>query len=123
MNKILEAHERSDYAKPLSGRPATVSRNANLPANTGITDPYLAFAAQESGQDILGDMVRFVKGDYLVGTNKEEMRAGVDFMAAVDAIVLGFVRWLGKQQVERCLGRLSDGFREPEREELGHLDE
>jgi hypothetical protein len=48
---------------------------------------------------------------------------GSEFLAAIDAIVVGWQRWLGKQQVEKRLGRLSDGFIEPAREELGHTDE
>jgi hypothetical protein len=120
MNKLVEAHDRGDFARP-PGLPATISRTASLPATTGIADPFLAFAASESGQDILGKLIRFSKGDYLC--DKSVVPTGTDMVAAVDALVVGWVRWSGKQQVERRLGRVSDGFREPSREELGHLDE
>jgi hypothetical protein len=120
MNKILEAHERGNYAKP-PGLPATIDPNARMPAPTGISDPFLAFSASESGQDIIGKLLRFSKGDWIA--DKTEIRSGTEFVAAVDALVVGWVRWSDKTQVERRLGRVADGFREPAREELGHLDE
>jgi hypothetical protein len=122
MNSYLEAKSGESHPRGSTAL-AVASRSANLPASTGISDPYLAFSAAESGQDILGDMIRFAKGDYLAGANKTEIPGGSEFLAAVDAIVVGWQRWLGKQQVEKRLGRLSDGFIEPAREELGHLDE
>jgi hypothetical protein len=123
MNSYLAAKtgERTDYAKPLGTVPAVIGRASNLPAATGITDPFLAFAQAESGQDILGKLIRFSKGDYIA--DKQEIHAGTEMVAAVDALVVGWVRWSGKQQVERHLGRIADGFREPERDELGWHDE
>jgi hypothetical protein len=121
MNKLAEASERGDYARPPGMVPAVISRPANLPAATGISDPYLAFAAAESGQDILGKLLRFSKGDYIA--DKHEIPAGTDFLAAASYLVIGWVCWQGKQQVERRLGRVSDGFQELPREELGRLDE
>ena len=121
MNKILEAHEKGDFAKPLAAPPAIVRASANLPTATGIADPLLAFAASESGQDILGKLLKFSKGDFIA--DKTEIPAGTEMVAAVDALVVGWVRWVGKQQVERRLGRVSDGFREAQREELGWHDE
>jgi hypothetical protein len=122
MNSYLEAKSGDG---PSRGSTALVpaGRRANLPASTGISDPYLSFAATESGQDILGDMIRFAKGDYLGGANKTEIPSGSEFLAAVDCLVVGWQRWQGKQQVEKRLGRLSDGFIEAAREDLGLLDE
>jgi hypothetical protein len=124
MNAYLEA--KNGEGRPRGSTTSTAlakPRSTSVSASTGISDPYLAFAAQESAQGILGDMIRFVKGDYLAGTNKTEIPGGSEFLAAVDAIIVGWQRWLGKQQVEKRLGRISDGFVEPEREELGHTDE
>jgi hypothetical protein len=111
MNKLLEAHEMRQmtrYAAPLPAAPA-------------VDDPFLAFAASEAPNQILGKLLRFSKGDYVA--DKTEVPVGTELVAAVDALVVGWVRWEGKTQVERRLGRVSDGFREPQREELGHLDE
>jgi hypothetical protein len=113
-----EAHPRGSTAVAVARRGST-----SLSAATGISDPYLAFSAAESGQELLGDMVRYSKGDWLAGANKTEIPAGSEFLAAVDCLVVGWQRWLGKQQVEKRLGRLSDGFVEPVREDLGHTDE
>jgi hypothetical protein len=115
----MEAHERGEYAPPQL--PARTGTKSNLPAATGIADPFLAFAASESGQDILGKLLRFSKGDYIA--DKQEIHAGTEMVAAVDALVVGWVRWSGKAQVERRLGRVSDGFQEAERDELGWHDE
>src|SRR5262245_17200818 len=108
MNKILEAHERGDYARPPGMVPAIVGHSSTSAlAATTITDPLLAFAASESGHDILGKLIRFSKGDFLC--EKNTIAIGTEAVAAVDAIVAGWVRWLGKQQVERRLGRIADG--------------
>jgi hypothetical protein len=120
MNSYLEA-KSGESRRRGSTELAVITRSATLPATTGGTNPFLAFAASESGQDIIGKLIKFSKGDYLC--EKAEVPSGSEFLAAVDALVVGWQRWVGKQPIERRLGRLADGFREPEREELGHLDE
>jgi hypothetical protein len=122
MNSYLEAKTGAGRPHGSTASTALVKpRGTTLPASTGIADPYLAFAAQESGQDILGKLMRFSKGDYIA--DKAEIPRGSEFLAAVDALVVGYQRWTGKTVAERVMGRVSDGFREPDRSELGHEDE
>ena len=74
MNKLLEAHERGDYARPPGMVPAVISRSASLPAASGISNPYLQFSQRESGQDIVGALLRFSKGEYLAGDKRDPRR-------------------------------------------------
>jgi hypothetical protein len=121
MNSYLEAKsgERGSTALTTASRGGT-----SLMTTAGISgNPYLAFSAAESGRELVGDLIRFAKGDWLSGPDKKEIPGGSEFLAAVDCLVVGWQRWAGKQQVEKRLGRLSDGFIEPAREELGYTDE
>jgi hypothetical protein len=120
MSRLHEQASRGDYAAP-PNLPVKAEPSASLPARASGGNPFLSFAASESGQNILGKLIRFSKGDYLAG--ESEIPVGTDFHAAVDGLVVGWVRWLDRQQAERRLGRLADGFVEPAREELGHLEE
>jgi hypothetical protein len=80
----------------------------------------LMVAAQEEGAASMGKLAKFSKGKYFTGT--EEIPAGTEFIAHVSHWTRGWVKFVGGSLVEHRIGKVVDGFRVPEREELGDLD-
>ena len=74
------------------------------------------------GNAIIGDLLRFSKGDWLAGMNDEEIEDGRELVAVLPALVHGWVRWAASKPVEHIMGVLADGFVPPARSTLGYSD-
>lgn len=72
---------------------------------------------------IVGDLLKFSKGDWLFGKNNQELADGTKLVAAMDTLAVGWQRWENQRPVEHRMGLLVDGFVPPPREELGDTDE
>jgi hypothetical protein len=83
------------------------------------TNPFLE-AANEAGGEI-GLLLKFVKGKYEVGD--DEVPLGTQFVAHIDQLARGYVKFLDGQVADRRIGMVADGYKLPPREELGDLDE
>jgi hypothetical protein len=66
-------------------------------------------------------LLKFRKGKYFVGD--AEVPVGGEYLAYCADWVQGFVKFANNKIADSRTGRVSDGFRPPEREELGDLDE
>jgi hypothetical protein len=81
----------------------------------------IANAAREESTGGIGKLLKFAKGVYIVGT--EEVPAGTEFIARIESWVRGFVKFRSGSLIEHRIGKVADGFRMPDRNELGDLDE
>jgi hypothetical protein len=72
---------------------------------------------------IVGDLLKFSKGDWLYGQNNQELADGTKLVAVMDTLAVGWQRWKNQRPVEHRMGLLVDGFVPPPREELGDTDE
>jgi hypothetical protein len=79
--------------------------------------------AMTKSNGIIGSLLKFSKGDWLVGRDEEEIEDGTKFVAVVSAIVHGWVRWENNKPAEQIMGPLAEGFVPPARSTLGHNDE
>ena len=102
MNKLVDASEK---------------QKAVLSA-THYENPWLE-AASESGND-LGRLLKFVKGKFECGD--DEIALGTEFVAHVDQIARGWVRFQDGNVADRIIGKIADGFRPPRRDELPDND-
>jgi hypothetical protein len=99
----------------------------NLPAtkNAAYVDCY----RQGNGFSTFADegsmpRLRFAKGDFFLGRDKEIVPGGTRYLALVrDTATRGMVRWEDKLPVEARCGLIRDNFLVPHRNALGHLDE
>lgn len=83
-------------------------------------DPYSALGAKLD-QD--GLFLKFSKGEYLYGQNKEELRLGKRLVVNVPGMRLGWVRWKDGKRADDRMELLTDGRRVEARDELGDTDE
>jgi hypothetical protein len=79
------------------------------------------FAASGS----VGRFLRFVKGDFLTGDSEhpEEVPLGTRFIAEVQNMERGWVRWRGNRPVDEMMHLVSERVPMPKREDLGDTDE
>jgi hypothetical protein len=84
-----------------------------------IDNPWLE-VAQEAGSDV-GRLMKFVKGKWETGD--DEVAEGTEFVAHVDQLMRGWVRFDDGKVTDRRIGKVADGFKPPPREELGDTDE
>jgi hypothetical protein len=95
----------------------------NQLAPIGLTDPFEAFADRVAPRYIIGDLLRFSKGDYLAGESGRNVPAGSIFTAAVEELMAGWVKWSDSKPAEHIMVRVADGAPLPKRNELGDNDE
>jgi hypothetical protein len=70
---------------------------------------------------ILGDILRFVKGEYMVG--KEALASDTEVLAGMHLMYVGWIKWEDKKPVAHVMVRVASGMKPPKREKLGDTDE
>lgn len=75
---------------------------------------------QQASEGLL-PLLKFKKGKYYVG--ETEVAAGGEYLAYCRDWVLGWVKFIDGELVEKRIGRVADGFKPSEREELDEQDQ
>ena len=86
------------------------------------SNPFLAYGEAASQKAIVGSLLRFSKGDFLAGQDDEEVSAGTQFVANMDEMLAGWIRWEANKPTDHIMGKVSDGYQPPRRNELGDND-
>ena len=95
-------------------------RFPTVPENRNVFET--AGDAMTQGTAVIGDLLKFSKGDWLAGFDNEEMPNGTELVAVVPGIVHGQVRWEDNRPVEQIMGPMVEGFVPPARSTLGYDD-
>jgi hypothetical protein len=98
----------------------TVAGQGGAVATADDYDPYAAYG-RESSNNIVGKLMRFSKGDWLIGD--DEVPVGTQMIANMDNLLIGWILWEDKKPEETIMGLLKEGHRPQKRETLGHDDE
>ena len=85
-------------------------------------NPFTAYGEQASQKSIVGQLLRFTKGDFLAGQEDEEVPVGTQFVANMDEMLAGWIRWEANKPTDHVMGKVSDGYQPPRRNELGDDD-
>jgi len=86
-----------------------------------LSDPFAAYADAIAPQYIIGEMLRFSKGDYIVGQN-DTVSIGTTFTVNLDELMAGWIKWLDNKPVEHIMVRVADGAPPKKRSDLGDDD-
>jgi hypothetical protein len=95
-------------------------------AETAITVPTDKNPFEQYGKEnsvLIGSLLKFSKGDYLVGKDNELFNDDPKLVAVVPQLLHGWVRWETAKPAEQIMGLLAEGFSPPPRDKLGHDDE
>jgi hypothetical protein len=84
--------------------------------------PWQSYADDVLASAIAGDMLKFVKGDWLRGEGDAEVPSDAMFVANMDEVWTGWVRWFDGNPAEHRISRLIDRQPKLMREDLGYLD-
>jgi len=97
-----------------------VAQNSStaLVKNSGV-DPFEAYANAISPRTIVGELLKFSKGDYLVGEEGKVLKTGTKFTANLDELLVGWIKWQGGKPVEHRMVRVADGIAAAARTDLG----
>jgi hypothetical protein len=102
---------------------ALTNTNGNAVAVDQDFDPFAEYANSMGGSRIVGKLLKFNKGDWLVGQNGDMMEPGTQLVANMNELLVGWIKWKDKKPAEQLMGRLTDRFIAPKRSALDELDE
>lgn len=83
---------------------------------------FQSYGDQVSQKSIVGKLLKFSKGDYLMGEDNEEVEEGTQFIANMDELMVGWIRWEDGKPTDQIMGRVSEGYQAPKRNTLGDDD-
>src|SRR5262245_23041147 len=81
-----------------------------------------SYAADEQARSWVGQLLKFVRGQYKAGKDETIIPIGTRLTMAVDTLEIGYEKWVDKQLVDSRMGLVSAGYRRPDRSELGDND-
>ena len=71
---------------------------------------------------MIGKLLKFSKGEFLLGQDAEVIPEGALYTVACDMVLTGFIRWYDGRPAEHKLVRVATGAPLYRRDELGHND-
>lgn len=86
-------------------------------------NPWLAYGNAAAARTIVGDLLKFSKGDYTAGSTDDEVPLGTRLVAVMGSLTIGWVKWQGSRPAEQRMGPVADNFQPASRSELGDTDE
>lgn len=90
---------------------------------TSDLNPYEQYGNSVSNRNIIGQLLKFSKGDWLAGEDQEEIEAGTQLVADMESLSIGWVRWQDNKPDQQIMGLVKDMYRPPLRATLGDHDE
>ncbi|MBR0742106.1 hypothetical protein JQ581_34735 [Bradyrhizobium liaoningense] len=88
----------------------------------GERDPFEVYADSIRPGYIVGKLLKFSKGDYLLGESAGPVDLGTVVTAAIDQLLTGWTRWEHAKPAEHRMVLVASGEVPPLRGVLGHLD-
>jgi hypothetical protein len=88
----------------------------------GNFNPFEAYAEAANTSRIVGDLLKFSKGDYSAGQSGDEVPEGTQLAANMGEFYVGWVKWVDGKPAEQMMGRIADGYVPQRRSDLGDHD-
>jgi hypothetical protein len=98
---------------------------ANKNGSTALsteTNPFQAYGEASRQTSIVGKLLKFSKGDWFCGQDDDDVADGSLFVANMDELMVGWIRWSDNKPTDHVMGKVSDRFQPPRRNELGDDD-
>src|SRR5215468_1491885 len=95
--------------------------NDKPPAVPGNKNPFEQYADQADNQYLLGPMLKFNKGDYVIGRDAEECPEK-ELVAIMPGLLHGWILWEDGFPVDHRMGLMMEGHALPARDTLSHHD-
>lgn len=72
---------------------------------------------------IVGKLLKFSKGDWVAGEENADVEEGTQFIANMDQLLVGWVRWQDLKPTDHVMGTVASGYQPPRRDTLGDTDQ
>lgn len=95
------------------------SKNGGSTAISTTSNPYTEFGLPAS--TIRGKLLKYVKGKWKAGQNDEPVPLHTKFVAVLDEMTAGYLKWENKRPVDQRMVKVSEGPK-PSRRECGDND-
>lgn len=100
-----------------------VAERQNTAVATTGGNAFEQYGNAVSQRTIVGELLKFSKGEYTFGQNDQEVEEGTTLIANMDELMVGWVKWEDGKPAEHLMGRISEGYVPQKRRELGDTDE
>ena len=85
-------------------------------------DPFVRYGRAASRTRIVGQLLKFKKGQWVAGENNDRIPEGTTLVAHMEELHVGWVKWEDAKPVEQIMGRIIDNYEAPPRSSLGDTD-
>jgi hypothetical protein len=99
-----------------------IKREPTALSSYGERDPFEVYADSIRPGYIVGKLLKFSKGDYLLGEGAEPVDQGTIVVAAIDQLLTGWIRWENAKPAEHRMVLVASGQCPLLRDDLGYLD-
>lgn len=86
-------------------------------------NPFEMLAEQAERNRLIGDRLKYAKGDWLSGKDDAEVARGTRVVVDIANMYHGWICWKDKKPVDARMGRVADYFIIPARDTLGDQDQ
>ena len=86
-------------------------------------NPFLAYGNEATQRNIVGELLKFSKGDWMSGQDNDDVAVGTQFVANMDEMLVGWIRWQDNKPTDHIMGKVSEGYQIMRRNELGDTDQ
>lgn len=90
-------------------------------ATEGAYNAFEAFG--DSGNNIIGDLLKFTKGEWVSGPNDDEVEEGTRVAVDMNSVKIGWVRWWDGAPTDEEMVTIASGQKPQRRADLGDDDE
>jgi hypothetical protein len=74
---------------------------------------------RQAPRNIVGQLLKFNKGSFVYGQDNIDLPFGTRFIANMDQLLHGWIRWESNKPAEQVMGLIAEGFVPPKRDALG----
>ena len=115
MNKLVEKREteRQVASTPPPITPAVYQ--AEL-------ERFRQAAIRNTKPNLMGQVLRFRKGEWLFGSEKQKIEARTRFVAIMNEVRHGWLKWNEDKTASHIVGKIVEGFKPPPRDSLDCRD-
>ena len=86
-------------------------------------NPFSAYGEAATHRNIVGELLKFSKGDWMSGQDNDDVAVGTQFIANMDEMLVGWIRWEDNKPTDHIMGKVSEGYQILRRNELGDTDQ
>ena len=87
------------------------------------SNPFLDYADAITHKNIVGELLKFAKGDWLCGQDNTEVPHGTEFVVNMDELLVGWIRWQDNKPTDHIMGKVTKNYKPPLRNTLGDNDQ